>query len=325
MPHASRARDVSAGRPPVRQSKTDRGPARAVAILGAPLDLGASRRGVDMGPSAIRYAQLDEHLEGLGLRVTDYGNVMAELPEVASERDQRARYLPAILGSCAQIAARVASIAGSGALPIVLGGDHSIAMGTLAGLSAVYGSGGVLWVDAHGDLNRPHTSPSGNVHGMPLAAALGRCGFELEGMSAAPWVDPKRVALVGVRALDEGEKQLVKELDLCVLTMADVDRRGVSEVMQQALGVVRGPDSAGFVHLSLDVDVCDPEIAPGVGTPVRGGLSYREAHLAMEELAESGLLTSIELVEVNPVLDHANVTGELAVELAASALGARIL
>ena len=195
-------------------------------------------------------------------------------------------------------------------------------MGTLAGLKKVFGDGGVLWVDAHGDLNRPETSPTGNVHGMPLAAALGACGFSLEGFSEPPWVDPSRVALVGIRALDPGEKRLVQEKGLRVFTVADIDRRGMAEVMREAIEVVGGP---GFVHLSLDLDVCDPEIAPGVGTPIRGGLSYREAHLAMELVAEAEILSSIEVVEVNPILDHADETGLLAVELIASALGARIL
>lgn len=295
---------------------------KEVAILGAAIDLGTTRRGVDMGPSAIRYAGLAERLESLGLSVDDCGNVLAEIPEVASVRDEHARYLPAILATCKQIATRVAEIARQGQMPIVLGGDHSIAMGTLAGLAAVHGPGGVLWVDAHGDLNRPNTSPTGNVHGMPLAAALGECGFGLEGFDDPPWVDPKHVALVGVRSLDPGEKDLVRRLDLAVFTMADIDRRGMPEVMDEAIGVVKG---ANHVHLSLDVDVCDPEIAPGVGTPVRGGLSYREGHLAMEIVAEAELLTSVEVVEVNPILDHADETGALAVELVASALGARIL
>ncbi len=293
-----------------------------VAILGAPLDLGAARRGVDMGPSAIRYAGLADHLESLGLDVTDLGNVEAELPEIAQVVDTHARYLPEILAACSKIASRVRAIANEGQMPIVLGGDHSIAMGTLAGLHAAHGQGGVLWVDAHGDLNRPGTSPSGNVHGMPLAAALGSCGFTLDGFDPPPWVDPARVALVGIRSLDPGEKELVKDQGLAVFTIADIDRRGVPEIMREAIDVVRGP---GFVHLSLDVDVCDPEIAPGVGTPVRGGLSYREAHLAMELIAEAGILTSLEVVEVNPILDHADETGILAVELVASALGARIL
>jgi arginase len=275
-----------------------------------------------MGPSAIRYAGLAEKIEGLGIEVTDRGNVTAELPEIATVTDEHSRYLPEILAACAQIAARVQSVASEGRMPLVLGGDHSIAMGTLAGLHAAHGEGGVLWADAHGDMNRPDTSPTGNVHGMPLAAALGACGFTLDGFDGPPWVDPSRVALVGIRSLDPGEKELVKDKGIAVFTIADIDRRGVPEVMREALDVVRGP---GFVHLSLDVDVCDPEIAPGVGTPVRGGLSYREAHLAMELLAEAGILTSLEVVEVNPVLDHADVTGILAVELVASALGSRIL
>ncbi|HEX2056753.1 MAG TPA: arginase [Actinomycetota bacterium] len=295
---------------------------KVVNILGAPLDLGAARRGVDMGPSAIRYAGLAERLESIGLQVTDSGNVVAELPEVASELDEHARYLPAILRSCAQIAGRVAELASSGAMPLVLGGDHSIAMGTLAGLYAAFGPGAVLWVDAHGDLNRPETSPSGNVHGMPLAAALGQCGFGLDGFEGPPWLDPTKTVLLGVRSLDPGERALVRELGLSVFTMADIDRRGIGAIVADALETVAG---APFVHLSLDVDVCDPEIAPGVGTPVKGGLSYREAHLAMELMAEAGVLTSIEIVEVNPILDHADQTGILAVDLAASALGARIL
>jgi arginase len=275
-----------------------------------------------MGPSAIRYSGLAERLEAIGIEVEDGGNVTAELPEVAGVSDEHARYLPAILESCRALGESVAAMVRDGLMPLVLGGDHSIAMGTLAGLNSELGRGGLVWIDAHGDINTPESSPSGNVHGMPLAAALGACGFSIDGLGAAPWVDPGRVALVGVRALDPGEKALARELDLCVLTMADIDRRGIASVMHEALTVAQGP---GFVHLSLDVDVCDPEIAPGVGTPVRGGLSYREAHLAMELIAEAGILTSLEVVEVNPILDHANATGDLAVELVASALGARIL
>jgi arginase len=293
-----------------------------ISIVGAEIDLGQTRRGTDMGPNAIRYSGLAERLDGLGIDVWDGGNIVAELPEVAGVSARQTLYLPAILASCSEIAERVAGIARGGRTPLVLGGDHSIAMGTLSGLHSEYGPGGVLWIDAHGDLNRPDTSPSGNVHGMPLAAALGMCGFSVDGHPDPPWVDRKRVALVGLRELDPGEKQLVGELGLRAFTMADIDRRGIAAVMRDALVVVRGP---GFVHLSLDVDVCDPEIAPGVGTPVRGGLSYREAHLAMELAAEADVLTSMEVVELNPILDHANLTGQLAVELVASALGARIL
>lgn len=275
-----------------------------------------------MGPSAIRYAGLDERLTELGLEVDDRGNLAAEIPEIAAERDERLRYLPAILHSCSQLADCVAKIVADGSFPLVLGGDHSIAMGTLAGLHNSYGPGGVLWVDAHGDLNRPETSPSGNVHGMPLAAAIGAADFSFEGLDAPPWVDPARVAIVGARSLDPGERRLVKERGIRVFTMSDIDRRGIAKVMSDALQVVSGD---GFVHLSLDIDVCDPEIAPGVGTPVRGGLSYREAHLAMELVAESSMLNSVEIVELNPILDFADETALLAVELVASALGARIL
>jgi arginase len=293
-----------------------------VAIVGAPLDLGASRRGVDMGPSAMRYAGLDVRLDGLGIEVEDWGNVTVEIPEVATVENEKARYLPEILGACSQLAGAVKKIRDKGQFPLVLGGDHSIAMGTLAGMSAAHGVGSALWIDAHGDMNRPETSPSGNVHGMPLATALGRTGFTVDGTPAPPWVDPDRVAVVGVRSLDPGEKDLIRELGIRVFTMHEIDRRGVADVMNEALEVIRGP---GFVHVSLDVDACDPEIAPGVGTPVKGGLSYREAHLAMEIVYESKLMTSMEVVEVNPILDLADATGLLAVDLVASALGARIL
>ena len=295
---------------------------RNVGIVGAALDLGAARRGVDMGPSALRYSGLAERLTGLGYTVEDHGNVSVELPETAAVIDETARYLPAILAACARIASKVDEVARADVLPLVLGGDHSIAMGTLAGMQRARGTGGLIWLDAHGDLNRPQTTPSGNVHGMPLAAALGACGFTLDGFDGPPWVDPSKVVLVGIRSLDPGEKQLVNELGLSVFTMSDIDRRGVADVMADALAVVAGAD---HVHVSLDVDVCDPEIAPGVGTPVRGGLSYREAHLAMELIAEARVLTSIEVVELNPILDHADETGMLAVELVASALGSRIL
>ena len=207
-------------------------------------------------------------------------------------------------------------------MPLVLGGDHSIALGTLGGMAAVHGAGGVLWLDAHGDLNRPDTSPTGNVHGMPLAAALGLAGPEFESDAwPLPAVEPKRVALLGVRSLDGGERDLLRELDACVFTMSEIDRLGVEACIKDALGHVWGP---GFVHISLDMDVVDPDAAPGVGTPVRGGLSYREAHLACELIAEAGVVSSLEVVEVNPVLDRENATGRLAVELVASMLGARI-
>jgi arginase len=295
----------------------------AVAVIGAGLDLGAGRRGVDMGPSAIRYAGLDERIAELGRHCDDRGDLVTAVAEATSLVDERVRYLPQIKVTCERIAELVADAVGDGYFPLVLGGDHSVALGTLGGLARASGPGGVLWLDAHGDLNRPETSPSGNVHGMPLAAALGLAGPEFESEAyPLPAISPQRVALVGVRSLDAGERDLLAELDACVFTISDVDRLGMEAVMREALKHVAGD---GFVHLSLDMDVLDPDVAPGVGTPVRGGLSYREAHLAMELAAEAGIVGSLEVVEVNPILDRENETAELAVELVASALGARIL
>ena len=296
---------------------------RRVAIIGAALDLGAGRRGVDMGPSAIRYAGLDERLAALGLTVEDLGNVEVGVAEATDEGDPRIRFLDEIKEVSARIAASVREAAESGSAPVVLGGDHSVAIGTLGGLASEAGPGGVLWFDAHGDLNTPETSPSGNVHGMPLAAALGLANETFASNAwPLPAVDPEHVALLGLRSLDAGERDLVKELGIAAYTMSDFDRRGVEAVVREALERVAG---AAFVHVSLDMDVVDPEAAPGVGTPVRGGLSYREAHLAMELVAEGCDFGSLEIVEVNPILDRENATGRLAVELAASAFGERIL
>jgi arginase len=292
-------------------------------VIGAALDLGAGRRGVDMGPSAIRYAGLDGRLTKLGHECLDLGNVEAAVPEAAPVGDEQARFLPEIKATCGRVADLVHQAASAGHVPLVLGGDHTVALGSLAGLARARGQGGVLWLDAHGDLNSPETSPTGNVHGMVLAAVLGRAGplFEEDGWGL-PAVADSRAALVGVRSLDEGERELLGGLDARVFTMSDVDRLGVERAVREALAHVAG---AAFVHVSLDMDVLDPDVAPGVGTPVRGGLSYREAHLALELVAESGLLSSLDVVEVNPILDRENETGKLAVELVASALGARIL
>jgi arginase len=292
-----------------------------VAIIGAGLDLGAGRRGVDMGPSAIRYAGLEARIRELGREVEDLGDVVAPVPEVAEVGAADARYLAQILQACGRVADLVARASGEGALPLVLGGDHSIAMGTLGGMAKVHGPGGVLWIDAHGDLNRPSTSPSGNVHGMPLAAALGAAGPAFDpGFYPVPSVD--RAALVGIRSLDPGERELIRERGILAFTMSEIDRLGMERAVREALAHLAG---SAYVHVSLDLDAVDPAFAPGVGTPVRGGLSYREAHLALELVAESGLMDSLEVVEVNPILDRANETGTLAVELVASALGARIL
>jgi arginase len=297
---------------------------REIAVIGATLDLGAGRRGVDMGPSAIRYAGLEQQLsEKLGVRVSDSGNVVSPVVETTEMGDERARYLGQILELCDRLARLVAEAAGRGATPLVLGGDHSVALGSLVGMAQVRGPGGVVWVDAHGDLNTPDTSPTGNVHGMVLAAALGLAGdaFRRDGWPL-PAIDDGKFALVGVRSLDEGERELLGRLDAKVFTMSEVDRIGVEPCMREALAHASG---GGFLHVSLDMDVVDPDDAPGVGTPVRGGFSYREAHLAMETVAEFGRADSMDVVEVNPILDRENATGQLAVELVASALGARIL
>src|SRR5437868_9524758 len=294
---------------------------RGVALIGASLDLGAGRRGVDMGPSAIRYAGLASRIGRLGLRVHDLGNVEGAVPEATAVGSERVRFLEPIKAACERIADLVARSLSDGLVPLVLGGDHSVSIGTLGGLARVHGPGGVLWIDAHGDVNRPETSPSGNVHGMVLAAALGAAGDGFESDAwPLPAVEPSRVALVGTRELDPGERELLHHLDISVFTMTEVDRLGVEHAVRESLERIAGD---GFVHVSFDLDAVDPEVAPGVGTPVRGGLSYREAHLSCELVAESGLVGSFDLVEVNPILDRENQTAKLAVELAASARGAR--
>ncbi len=294
-----------------------------VAIIGADLDLGQGRRGVDMGPSAIRYAGLGDRLEAMGFAVSDHGNVATAVPEELASGDEHARFLKEIKAACERVARQVAETVGDGQTPLVLGGDHSVALGTVGGMAAAKGVGAAIWLDAHGDLNTPETSPSGNVHGMALGALIGRAdqGFESDAWPL-PALDPARTSLIGVRSLDDGERKAVAELGLYVATMSDIDRRGVETVLGEALERARG---AAFVHISLDMDVVDPDVAPGVGTPVQGGLSFREAHLAMELIAEAGILDSLEVVEVNPILDRQNETAALAVELVASALGARTL
>jgi arginase len=296
---------------------------RRLAIIGAPLDLGAGRRGVDMGPSAIRYAGLEARLADLGLESDDLGNVELVVPEEIAEGDPHARFLAEIKAACEDVAERVKEAREQGQTPLVLGGDHSVALGTLGGLAAASGAGGVVWFDAHADLNTPANSPSGNVHGMVLGAAL---GLDDSAFASDTWplpaVDPARTVILGTRLLDPGEKEAARERGVRVITMSQIDRTGIEPAVREALERVSGD---GFVHVSLDLDVVDPEVAPGVGTPVRGGLSYREAHLAMELVAEAGLMSSLDVVEVNPILDRENQTAELAVELVASAFGARIL
>jgi arginase len=276
-----------------------------------------------MGPSAIRYAGLGERLAALGIPCHDWGNVHTQIRETTDPGNPNARFLAQIRETCERIAGQVRSAAEDGLTPLVLGGDHSVAIGTIGALASLHGPGGVLWFDAHGDLNTPETTPSGNVHGMVLAAVLGQAGAGFESDRwPLPAVDPEHVAVVGVRSLDPGERAFVKENGLPIYTISDLDRRGVEPVLREALERV---SSAPFVHVSVDLDFVDPDVAPGVGSPVRGGLSYRKAHLMMELVAESGLLSSLDLVEVNPILDHENETARLAVDLVASALGARIL
>jgi arginase len=296
-------------------------PSRPIAVIGAGLDLGAGRRGVDMGPSAIRYAELEARIRSLGRAVSDFGDVRAPVPEAIDSGDASHRYLGPIKQVCERVSSLVDDAATQGSIPLVLGGDHSIAMGSLGGMARSGGPGAALWIDAHGDLNRPTTSPTGNVHGMPLAAAFGAAGDAFHS-DAYPTPSVRRAALVGIRSLDPGERELIAELDVRVFTMSEIDRRGVEAVMLEALEYL---DGERFLHVSLDLDAVDPMFAPGVGTPVPGGLSYREAHLALELVAESNRLDSLDVVEVNPILDRENETGKLAVELVASALGKRIL
>ncbi len=302
--------------------------AAKISVIGAPLDLGAGRRGVDMGPSAVRVANLNSRLAALGYEVEDLGNVPVVQPESTPAGPQDARYLPQIAETCRRLAETVQQAFASGRFPLVLGGDHSVAVGTVSGVSAAFRarneSIGLIWVDAHADMNTPQTSPSGNVHGMPLACIIGMGPPELTHFNGrAPQVDPRNVALVGIRDVDSLEKPHVKNSGVRAFTMRDIDERGMRAVMAEAVQIASAGTS-GF-HCSLDMDSVDPDEAPGVGTPVRGGVSYREAHLAMEIVSDSGRLVSMEVVEVNPVLDVANRTADLAVQLVLSAMGKRIL
>ena len=291
--------------------------------------MGASRRGVDMGPSAMRVAGLEARLEELGHRVTDGGNIGVEIAETQAPGSNQARYLGPIAEVCGRTAAAVVKALEEGMTPLVLGGDHSLAAGSISGVSEFYRRQnqtiGLVWIDAHSDINTPETSPSGNVHGMPLAALLGLGPGELGNLFGyAPKVAAENTVLIGVRDIDAGERANIKRAGVAaVYTMRDIDERGMRAVMEEALRVA-GQQTAGY-HVSLDMDWIDPEDAPGVGTPVRGGATYREAHLAMEILADHGRLLSFEIVEVNPVIDEHNRTADLAVELACSAFGKKIL
>ena len=301
---------------------------RPVYIIGVSLDLGGNRRGVDMGPSAVRIAGLGERLMSLGVQVFDMGDLVAPTPETKSFGDPHKKYIRDIARVCERLYKSSLAALDKGGLPLVLGGDHSLAAGSVAA-SADYlrrdgKTMGLIWVDAHGDMNTPSSSGSGNVHGMPLASLLGSEPVELSRIGGfSPKVVPEHTVLIGIRNLDDHEKQIVRESRVHVFTMKDIDRNGIAAVTEKALAIAE--DGTAGVHVSFDLDVCDPAIAPGVGTPVKGGLDYREAHMVMEIIADSGLLRALDLVEVNPILDDRNTTATLGVELALSALGQKII
>ena len=299
-----------------------------VGMLGVPMDLGGGLRGVDMGPSAIRIAGIARRIEELGLTFEDRGNVPVPRPETHDPKNPRARFVGAIGHSCVRLRLRVERLLDDGLLPLVFGGDHSIACGTVAGISSWHQRRGerigLVWFDAHADMNTPETSPSGNVHGMPLACCLGHGPEQLITLGeTVPMVAPENVVLIGIRELDRGERTLVHESGIKVYSMREVDILGIHRVMGEALEIV-SDGTAGF-HLSFDMDGCDPVEAPGVGTPVSGGITQREAHLLLEHAAESGKLLGLEMTEINPILDERNRTAELAVDLVLSGLGKRIV
>ncbi|MBM7716199.1 arginase [Bacillus thermophilus] len=293
-----------------------------ISIIGVPMDLGQTRRGVDMGPSAIRYADVIERLERLHIHVEDLGDIQIE--RVVEEPTGKLRNLRAVTFAATRLFQVVDSVVGHGRFPLVLGGDHSIAIGTLAGVSKHYENLGVIWFDAHGDLNPVEQSPTGNIHGMPLAASLGIGHENLTNVgNYSPKIKPQNVVIIGARDLDPGERELIKEHSIKVYTMHEIDRLGMARVMEETIHYLKGRTDG--VHLSLDLDALDPHDAPGVGTPVLGGVTYRESHLAMEMLAEANIITSAEFVEVNPILDEKNKTAKVAVALIGSLFGEKLL
>ena len=300
----------------------------AVGILGVPLGYGASMAGVDMGPAALRVARLKQRIAALGYAVRDYGDLRVELPESVPEEDDKLKYVSQISSTCEELAKKVEAILESSQLPLTLGGDHSIAIGSFGGVSSYYRkkeeSIGLIWFDAHADMNTPESTPSGNIHGMPLAALFGYGTKELTNIAGfAPKLDPRLCAHVGARDIDPGERELIRKLGVRFFTMREIDERGMSACMDDAIKIAAG-GSAGY-GVTFDVDVLDPGDAPGSGTLVRGGLTYREAHLGMEKIAEAGGMRSLEVVEINTALDVNNKTAELGVELILSALGKTIL
>lgn len=298
---------------------------KKISIIGVPMDLGQSRRGVDMGPSAIRYAGVVERLEKLSYQIHDKGDIEIGRPGKDEEAsDDNLKYLKAVVKANTKLAEAVDQVISAGDFPLILGGDHSIAIGTLAGVSKHYQSLGVIWYDAHGDLNTSETSPSGNIHGMPLAVSIGIGHADLKHIGGySPKIKPENIVIIGARSLDDGEKILIREKGIKVFTMHEIDRMGMAKVMEETVSYLK--DKTDGVHLSLDLDGLDPSDAPGVGTPVLGGISYRESHLAMEILAEAKMITSAEFVEVNPIIDERNKTATVAVELMGSLFGERLL
>ncbi len=295
-----------------------------IRVIGAPMDLGADRRGVDIGVSAIRYAGLNDRLRSLGHSVHDIGNLVIPQPESQPIGNPKVKYLEPIVQVSEELANIVASTLRAQEFPLVLGGDHSIALGSIAGVASVYNNVGILWIDAHGDFNTHETTPSGNIHGMILAASAGLGHASLTHVCGwSPKIHTETIVIVGARDIDVKERGLLHANGIHVFTMSDIDQHGISVIMQKAVALA-GQNNNG-IHLSLDMDALDPKEAPGVGTPVRGGLSYREAHLAMELIADSGQLVAMDVVEVNPILDRENATALLAVELVLSALGKKIL
>jgi len=299
-----------------------------ISIVGVPMDLGADRRGVDMGPSALRYADLNERLQGLGCDVEDLGDLDVIIPETRHFGDPRAKYLKEIADACAHLANLVLEILQQGRTPLVLGGDHSIAAGTVSGVAESFRREdkkiGLLWFDAHADFNTPEISPSGNVHGMPMAAIMGYGPIELTHiLGFSPKIRPEHAVQIGIREVDPGERELVKKSGIRVFTMKEIDRRGIGSVMDEAISIVTR-DTAGFA-VTLDADFLDPIESPGVATPVRGGANYREAHLAMEMIADTKKMVSFEITEINPILDVHNKTAHFGMELILSAFGKQIL
>ena len=303
-------------------------PREKLSFIGVPMDLGGGLRGVDMGPSALRIAGIEEAVNGLGIAFEDLGNVPVPRPERRQPRNEKARFLTEIAHCCARVRRQVERALDEGSMPLIVGGDHSIAAGSIAGVSSWYHKRkekiGLIWVDAHGDMNTPETTESGNIHGMPLAAALGYGAPELTGLGdLSPMASPENTVLVGVHSIDDGEREMIHKSGIKAFAMRDIDKHGIHAVMEEAIAIAtRG--TAGF-HLSFDIDGCDPVAAPGVGTPVDGGLTTREAHIIMEDSALSQAMVALDLTEINPIFDTCNKTAELARELTLSALGKRVL